>query len=162
MALQSPQQRVNLLVEDKRWHRAVPQLELLVSRAFNTTQRFLGKETNITYPNLVFSNDRQIKKLNAHFRGRNKPTNVLTFDPTYPGEGGDIILAYETMKRESTESQRSMKSHTAHLTVHGLLHLAGHDHYHPGEARAMETLETRILCAMHFADPWKQGRRLNR
>lgn len=148
----------DLIVESVQWYAAIADLNRLVQRTYHMVQRYGGSRTHYDAPpSLLFSSDRYIKKLNFQFRSKNKPTNVLTFEPLGPYHGGDIILAFETMRREAQRAQRPLRAHVAHLLVHGLLHLAGHDHLHPGEARRMETLETYIMRRMGFPDPWKTG-----
>ncbi|MDF7674846.1 rRNA maturation RNase YbeY [Acetobacteraceae bacterium ESL0709] len=149
----------HILIEDRRWHCYGTHPERLTRMAFTATRRVLGNDAGLGYPEFVFSTDRSVKKLNARFRDKNKPTNVLTFEPSFPGGNGSIILAFETVQREAREAQLSLKARTAHLIVHGLLHLAGYDHHHPGDAKAMEAKETRILRMMGLADPWKSVKR---
>jgi probable rRNA maturation factor len=116
---------------------------------------------------LLFTSDAEIHALNREWRGRDKPTNVLSFPmltreellelaPDGPPELlGDIALAYETCAREAEEKQISIEHHTAHLIIHGLLHLAGHDHeISPEDADAMEALEIKALALMGIADPY--------
>lgn len=153
-----PSVKTEVFVEAFGWRQAVRDLERLVERAVRAADRYDGRLSGAP-PTVTFSDDRRIRQLNARFRGRNKPTNVLTFEPLSPYHGGDIVLALETMKREAQASNRSLRAHSAHLLIHGLLHLAGHDHHHPGEARRMENRETRIMRALGFADPWKQANR---
>lgn len=145
-----------VLISDPRWRATLGNVERLVQQACRMTQRH-GHifSDNAPGPFFVFTDDRHIRELNSQFRGKNKPTNVLTFEPPAPMLGGDIILAYQTMQREARQAHKSLRAHTAHLIVHGLLHLAGHDHHHPGEAQRMEGLETFILRRMGFGDPWK-------
>lgn len=116
---------------------------------------------------LVFTSNASIHELNRDWRGRDKPTNVLSFpmlerdDLLDLAEGGppellgDIALAYETCAREAADKGISLQSHAAHLIVHGLLHLAGHDHeISPADADAMEALEIKALALMGVADPY--------
>lgn len=116
---------------------------------------------------LLFTCDEQIHALNREWRGRDKPTNVLSFPMldredllALAGEGppemlGDIALAHETCTREATEKGVPLVDHAAHLIVHGLLHLAGHDHeISPADADVMEALETKALALMGIADPY--------
>ena len=105
---------------------------------------------------VVLSSDRAVKRLNARHRRRNKPTNVLTFEPMRGFAGGDIVLALETVRREAAANGRRPAHHLAHLVVHGALHLRGHDHHHPGEARRMEMAEARILHRIGVPNPWKR------
>ena len=111
---------------------------------------------------IAWSNDDEIKALNNQFRGKDKPTNVLSF-PDYsrdPETGfillGDIILSFETMKAEAEASAISLRDHTTHLLLHGFLHLLGYDHMAPDEAQEMESLETKIITSLGLADPYQQ------
>ena len=116
---------------------------------------------------LVFGSDAEMHALNREWRGQDKPTNVLSFPmleradllalaPAGPPELlGDIALALETCTREAADKGISLEHHTAHLIIHGLLHLAGHDHEtSPQDARAMEILEIKALALMGIADPY--------
>ncbi|WP_086736057.1 rRNA maturation RNase YbeY [Erythrobacter colymbi] len=116
---------------------------------------------------LLFTSDDEVHTLNREWRQRDKPTNVLSFPmlereeledlaPDGPPELlGDIALAYATCAREAAEKGITLEAHAAHLIVHGLLHLAGHDHVDSDEqAEAMEGLETRILAKLGIADPY--------
>lgn len=113
---------------------------------------------------VVFVNDDMIRILNKEYRGKNKPTNVLSFamldDESTPDSEiislGDIILAFETIDREAKENDRFMRDHIAHLLVHGTLHLLGYDHIEDDDANMMETLEIRILEGMDIQNPYLQ------
>jgi len=107
-------------------------------------------------PTVVLTTDRAVRRLNARDRGQDKPTNVLTYDPPGPGLPGEIILALGQIRREAAAAARRPAHHLAHLVVHGVLHLAGHDHHHPGEARRMELAEARILQRLRVPNPWKR------
>lgn len=116
---------------------------------------------------LLFTSDAEVQVLNREWRGKDKPTNVLSF-PMFdrasllalPAEGppellGDISLAHETCAREAAEKGVALQAHAAHLIVHGLLHLAGYDHEtSPAEAEAMEALEIKTLALLGIADPY--------
>lgn len=106
---------------------------------------------------MVLASDRTVQRLNARDRGRNKPTNVLTYDPPAPGLQGQIILALGTVRREAVALGRRPADHLAHLVVHGVLHLAGEDHHRAGDARRMEMREARMLHRLHVPNPWKRG-----
>lgn len=142
----------DIIVQDRRWHAAVPRLEMQVRRAIT----FSAWMTHRPYhPTILLTNDRAVKTLNALYRGRNKPTNVLTFEASGPFSDGDIALAFETIRREASSKQKGFTAHTLHLLVHGILHLAGHDHLYAGEARRMEQAEARILARLGVANPWR-------
>jgi probable rRNA maturation factor len=134
-------------VAEPAWRRLVPGVEALVRRAG------LAAGTNAS---IVLASDRVVQGLNARHRDRNKPTNVLTYDPPAPGMAGEIILALGTVRREAAAAGRRPAHHLAHLVVHGALHLAGHDHHHPGDARRMEMAEARILHRIGVPNPWKR------
>ena len=108
---------------------------------------------------VVLSGDRAVQALNALHRGRNRPTNVLTFEmDTGSGGflGGDIVLALGTVRREAKAAGRTAAHHLAHLVVHGALHLRGHDHTRVGDARRMEMEEARILHRLGVPNPWNR------
>jgi probable rRNA maturation factor len=97
--------------------------------------------------------------LNTHFRGKNKPTNVLSFPSSDPAYLGDIAIAYGVVAREAKAQKKRIKAHAAHLAVHGVLHLLGFDHEIETDAVVMEGLETRILATLGLADPYRNPMR---
>ncbi len=110
---------------------------------------------------VVLTDDAAIRKLNRRWRGRDKPTNVLSFPAQAsvpPGSGprplGDVVIAYETMAREAQEQGLPLTHHLAHLAVHGFLHLLGYDHESDTEAETMERLEREILARIDVPDPY--------
>ena len=116
---------------------------------------------------LLFTSDAEIHALNREWRQRDKATNVLSFPMLSRDELlalselgppellGDVALAYETCAREAAEKDIPLEDHATHLIVHGLLHLAGHDHeISPEDADAMEDLETKALALLGVADPY--------
>lgn len=116
---------------------------------------------------LLFSDDAEVHVLNREWRGKDQPTNVLSFPMltredllALPQDGppellGDIALALETCAREAADKGVPLEHHATHLVVHGLLHLAGHDHVHSDdEAAAMEALEIKALALMGIGDPY--------
>ncbi len=133
---------IEVIVAEPAWRRLVPRVEAVVRRA----ARAAGAEGTI-----VLADDRLVRRLNARHRGKNKPTNVLTYEHPAP----EIILALGVIRREATAAGRKPAHHLAHLVVHGALHLQGHDHDHPGDARAMEMAEARILRGIGLPNPWK-------
>ena len=137
----------SILVETIGWRRLIRFADQIAARAAAAAG---GAGT------VVLSSDRAVKRLNARHRRRNKPTNVLTFEPMRGFAGGDIVLALETVRREAAAAGRLPAHHLAHLVVHGALHLRGHDHHHAGEARRMEMAEARILQRIGVPNPWKR------
>ncbi|MBD2841362.1 rRNA maturation RNase YbeY [Erythrobacter rubeus] len=135
------------------------------AKAAASLESVLGKPRLVV--SVLFTSDEEVHALNREWRDRDKPTNVLSFPMLDRGELarlgtdgppvmlGDIALAHETCAREADEKGVSLNDHAAHLIVHGLLHLAGHDHVHSDEeAEAMEDLETQILAKMGIPDPY--------
>lgn len=108
---------------------------------------------------VVLTDDAAIHVLNRQWRGFDKPTNVLSF-PAARNETqsrphiGDIVVAYETMAREAETDGKTLQNHLAHMTVHGLLHLAGYDHENARDARKMESQECAILDGLGIANPY--------
>lgn len=141
-----------IIAEDTRWRGLIPRLEERVRRACEVACRLSGTARPDT---IVLSSDRVVKRLNGRHRGRNKPTNVLTFEPPPGFPGGEIILALETVRREAAASGKPVSDHLLHLIVHGVLHLGGHDHHQAGEARLMEMEEARVLSVIGVPNPWK-------
>jgi len=116
---------------------------------------------------ILFTTDGEVHTLNREWRDRDKPTNVLSFPMMEraelldlaaegpPAMLGDIALARETCAREAEEKGVALDHHAAHLTVHGLLHLAGYDHVHSDEeAEAMEALEIAALAKLGIPNPY--------
>jgi probable rRNA maturation factor len=112
---------------------------------------------------LKLANDAEVQELNQRYRGKDKPTNVLSFPygDDWPeaaaGETaplGDIIIARETLEREAAEEHMPVGHHLAHLVVHGILHLFGFDHEDDAEAEEMEQLEGEILVGLGIPSPY--------
>jgi len=135
---------VSVIVAEPAWRRLVRRAESVAVRA----ARMAGVRGTV-----VLADDRIVQRLNARHRGRNKPTNVLTYTAPAP----EMLLALGVIRREAAAAGRRPAHHLAHLVVHGALHLAGHDHDHPGEARRMEMAEARILHRLGVPNPWKRA-----
>jgi probable rRNA maturation factor len=101
--------------------------------------------------------------LNLEYRGKDRPTNVLSFPfevpPGIPADLlepqlGDLVICAPVVVREAKDQGKSLQAHWAHILIHGVLHLRGHDHIQEAEAEAMEALEVRMLADLGFADPY--------
>jgi probable rRNA maturation factor len=156
---------VALRVEAPAWRRALPGAGALARRAARAALNRApidpsppaGIRPGAICPGglcIVLADDRLQRRLNRAFRGRDKPTNVLSFDGA-PGALGDVVLALETIAAEAEAQGKTLADHLAHLVVHGVLHLMGYDHERPGPARRMERLEIDILAGLGIADPYR-------
>jgi len=97
--------------------------------------------------------------LNLNYRGKDRPTNVLSFPFECPDEVelpllGDLVICRQVVEREAQEQDKPLMAHWAHMVVHGSLHLLGYDHIEDDEAEEMESLETQIMTELGFADPY--------
>ncbi len=156
--------RIEVIVADPAWHRMVRNASTLARRAARAAVP-PGAGSPAVTRTVVLSSDGELKRLNARHRGRNAPTNVLTFDTLASGavangdgaagDGGEIFVARGTVRREAQAAGRRPGHHLAHLIVHGMLHLQGHDHHRAGDARRMELAEARILGRLRLPNPWK-------
>ena len=157
---------VNLEIDIEDW--PAGDWEALADRAAHATadvEPALANARLLT--SILFTSDAEVHALNREWRDRDKPTNVLSF-PMLEREEllelglggppvmlGDIALAHETCAREAAEKGIALQAHATHLIVHGMLHLAGHDHVHSDEeAEAMEALEIAALAKLGIADPY--------
>jgi probable rRNA maturation factor len=100
------------------------------------------------------------RRLNAQYRGKDKPTNVLSFPvPELPVTGprplGDLVICPQVLRTEAREQKKSLRAHWAHLVVHGSLHLIGYDHEHDADADRMERREIAVLRRLGFKNPYR-------
>lgn len=106
--------------------------------------------------------DTESQNLNNQYRGKDKPTNVLSFPADIPAELGipllgDLVICAPVVEREAKEQGKSLNAHWAHMLVHGTLHLLGFDHIDDDEAEAMEALETAIIISLNFPAPYQDA-----
>ena len=150
---------IDIFVEAGDWP---PEAELarLVDRAVAAAFAEIGA-SGASELSLVFSDDARIQVLNAEWRGKDKPTNVLSFPAfSFPKGGplppmlGDIVLASETVAREAALEEKPIENHISHLVIHGLLHLLGYDHETDAEAEEMEARERAALARLAIPDPY--------
>ena len=155
---------LHIVIEHNGW-KSIRGLKALAEKAVEAATPIAQRKKEIT---LLFADDATLKTLNHDWRGKNKPTNVLSF-PANPdlklprGEPkplGDIALGYETLVREADEAGKTLKAHTTHLIVHGVLHLLGYDHMNDADAAKMEAREILILKKLGIADPYQVNARL--
>jgi len=147
-------------VADERWLETYLAAETLAE----TTARAALIATGLRRPavvSVILTDDAEQQRLNRDFRGKDAPTNVLSFpigDATPDGGPtilGDVVLAFETVAREAAEQKKPLADHLRHLVVHGVLHLLGFDHETDAEAEVMEALEREILAGLGVPDPYR-------
>jgi len=154
---------VILDVADWRWRDALKNADKLATKAVTTVLELEGHADKGAIVNVTLSSDAKVHVLNREWRGKDQPTNVLSF-PLMPIKGkhmkgvplvlGDIILARQTLLRESRDEGKTLKGHFLHLVVHGTLHLLGHDHMNAREALRMEKREILALAALGVPNPY--------
>jgi|SRR5471032_1684697 len=158
---------ITLRIEDSKWrsHRG---LQARVKNAAQAAAKAAKLKGGFT---ILLADDKRLRALNRDFRGKDKPTNVLSFQS--PGDffdgrtagqlrsarladahRGDIAMAYGVTSKEAKAAGKSFTDHAVHLAVHGVLHLAGYDHERPKDAQVMEPLEVKILARLGVADPY--------
>jgi probable rRNA maturation factor len=146
--------------------------DALAARAVDAAVTHSGHEALAAIPAPIevairLSSDGEVHTLNRDYRGKDKPTNVLSFPMFEPDEIagiaesplpeillGDIVLAYETCATEAAEKDVSLEAHAAHLIVHGMLHLLGYDHQDDETASEMEALERKAMAELGLPDPY--------
>ena len=160
----APAPSITIQVQSPLWE-AEPAAEQTVRDAIAAAAATLSTADNEV--SILLTDDKAIRLLNRKWRGIDKPTNVLSFPAATTKASvrlplfGDIVIAYETLKRECDDEGRIFLHHLAHLTVHGFLHLIGYDHQVEAQAEEMEGLESKIMMRMQMPDP-HLARDLNR
>lgn len=152
----SPRLTTSVQVETKAWRAAwpslTPDIRALIKAAGLQVAFPPGLRGGVVA--IVLADDERLRALNGQFRGKDKPTNVLSFPDTDEPLGG-LALSFETIHREARDQGKSFVNHAKHMILHGFLHLLGHDHKRAREARLMEGLETAILAGMGIPDPYE-------
>ena len=149
---------IDILIESALWN-GEPEHQAILRQAIAAAAREASsKPAELA---IVLTDDSAIRALNRKWRGRDEPTNVLSFPAgsaatatDQPVHLGDIVIAYETSTREASCEGKPFAQHLAHLAVHGYLHLLGFDHANEAEAAVMERLEAEILSQLGVANPY--------
>lgn len=154
-----PTLAIELSIECPSWE-TVPAIAAIVERAAEAAFAAVPDVPARAEVSIALVDDDAICDLNRDYRGKDKPTNVLSFPapplsvPGAPVLLGDIAVAYETTAAEAATEAKSIADHLSHLVIHGVLHLVGYDHIDPEDAELMEATERDILAALGIADPY--------
>ena len=161
--------QIEIIVRSARWRKHSTAKTLVKKAVLAAAKAISPSPIELA---IVLDDDSAIRALNRDWRGKNTPTNVLSFpapDPPSPPAGqrrgggkrrnsspyiGDIVLAYQTIAREAIAEGKPFGHHLAHLAIHGFLHLHGYDHENHRDAQRMERLERKILARMAIPDPY--------
>ncbi len=158
-----PNLDIDVDVRARAWADAFPDIEADCNRAIAAAWRLIDRVDRWHEVSVVLADDAFQASLNATYRGKETPTNVLSFPSgvdaaSVPAEAplplGDIVLALETVQRESAELDVPLQDHFSHLLVHGMLHLVGFDHETERDAEEMESLEVKVLATLGVANPY--------
>ena len=143
---------IEVEVEDEAWTAALPDVVAVVERAATAA---LGTAQGDVV--VLLTDDAAVHDLNARFRDRDQPTNVLSFPAAESAAPhlGDLVLAFGVCAAEARTQGKSLADHLTHLTIHGVLHLLGRDHVAEAEAEAMEAEERTLLASLGVADPYR-------
>ena len=169
-AAPQPRTSLDVIVEHAGWEKAIAEPVPLLRRAAKAALAVARRDRRGTKARSVgiavaLIDDRAMRKLNRAYRGKDKPTNVLSFPASEteargrPGKRqalGDIAIALGTLRREAEAQGKTLADHLAHLMVHAVLHLLGYDHESKTEAEHMESLERRALAGLGIADPYRR------
>lgn len=145
---------VVIAINDPRWRKV--RLSTAIRKAVGTVLAREGRRGGLT---ILLTNAAELHQLNRDFRGKDKPTNVLSFAPPRGLKDylGDIAIAYDVAADEAAAAGKRFAHHVLHLSVHGTLHLLGYDHEDAQEAALMETKEILILQDLGVPDPYEQA-----
>ena len=143
---------IEVEIEDEAWTAALPDAAARVERAATAALGTIDGDVVV-----LLTDDAAVRELNARFRDKDRPTNVLSFPAAESAAPhlGDLVLAFGVCAAEARAQGKSLADHLSHLTVHGVLHLLGRDHEAEAEAEAMEAEERAILASLGVADPYR-------
>ncbi len=155
--------KVNWSLDEKSWKTLKFDPKKIGSEAIKKTLDHLDIRSLFPYIEIsvLLADDQKLQELNYDYRGKNKPTNVLSFPVDLPLKAGkdlylgDIAISFQTLYDESLEQQKSFQDHYTHMLVHSTLHLLGHDHEKKNDAKIMENLEKTILHSFNIKDPYE-------
>ncbi|MEM9938577.1 MAG: rRNA maturation RNase YbeY [Pseudomonadota bacterium] len=144
---------LELRIDDPAWN-TFQDIETICQRALQAASRQGGIDGEVS---VLLTGDTAIQTLNRDFRGKDKPTDVLSFEAATEDRPflGDIAVAYGVSVSDAEARDRTMPQHLSHLLIHGYLHLIGHDHIEDTAAEEMEALEIAALASLGWPDPYR-------
>jgi len=143
-----------VLIEEPAWRKFAPDLSGRIKQAVRRSLSRAKPEDTRSALTILLANDARLRELNR-YRGKDRPTNVLSFPAPGPGYLGDVAIALGVCEREAKLAGKPLADHAIHLAVHGVLHLLGYDHETAKDANTMESLETGILAEFGIPDPYR-------
>lgn len=145
---------LDMRVADTGWTAAIEDLDGVCAHALKAGIEVAGISGEIS---LLLTDDAEIQTLNRDWRGKDKPTDVLSFEAGEQARPflGDIAVSLGVAARDAAEKNIPMDQHLSHLLIHGYLHLIGHDHIEDTDAAKMEALEVTALASLGWPDPYK-------
>lgn len=161
----------DIALEQPEWERVLPDYSAVIDHALAACREYpdLSLPEKHYEVSISLTDDADIQTLNRDYRGKDKPTNVLSFPQIEDWSDdsddlnapvlllGDIVVALETIQREAIEQEKPLKDHFIHMLIHSFLHLLGYDHETEDEADVMEGLEIKILGDMGIKNPYQTG-----
>lgn len=160
---------LDVFLEDDRWQSMLEAMDVSIvevaEAAFNASE-VPSVPVSEALAAVVLSNNTEVQALNLEYRGKDEPTNVLSFamledSGWFVPDGmdafalGDIVIAYETIVHEAETQNKKVDEHLLHMVIHGILHLLGYDHIDPDDAEVMEALEVKVLGEFSIANPYE-------
>ncbi len=163
-----PRLSIAIAEQDPSWSKLAPDAPKVrrraARRAFTAATQAGWRGSRVAHEvSFMLTDDRRMRELNRAYRGKDKPTNVLSFaalDDERPAPGmpwllGDVVLASGVIAREAKDQAKTLEQHLSHMAVHGMLHLLGYDHDDHADAEAMEALEIAALAKLGIANPYE-------
>lgn len=148
---------IEIVIEDARW-RKIAGFPAKLKRAVTAALSHGGRKKKHPPLTVSLTTDSRLRELNSLFRGKKKPTNVLSFPADDSAYLGDVAIAYGVAAAEAKKEAKKLADHAVHLAVHGTLHLLGYDHERDKDAKVMEGLEIEILAGLGIANPYAVNR----
>jgi probable rRNA maturation factor len=154
--------RIDFVEASPRWKRALPARKLARSAVAAAVAESAARLRRGAEMSVHLIDDERMRAINAEWRHKDAATNVLSFpasDPSGVSEArllGDVLISFETLKREAEEEGKALADHFSHLVVHGFLHLLGFDHIEEADAQKMEPIEIRALARLGIANPYAE------